>query len=299
MSPGRYLLEVAVLASGAVVARNRLEFAINRLPRSILVFGAHEDDDTAHPALIRAAVENHIPIHFVYWTSGDAGGCDRYYMHSCDAARAMDFGEVRMNETRASLGHLGVPPEKIAFLGLPDGGLGHVWKHASADQPYLSVLLASDHSPYREAAIPNMPYSRDAAITAARRFLLQYQPEMVVTGHPEERHVDHRVNNWIVVKAMQQLLREGRISRDTQLVVDVAYGPTPDLHSPYRYEKYSLFVSGEAARIGQEALWYYQSQDGNHQQAEIVRYDKLPRTDAYPHFRILDWQQHEGWNEQR
>lgn len=297
LDPGRYLVEVAVREGAAEVASNRLELAVNHLPRSILIFAAHEDDDTAHPGIIRAAVENHIPIHFVYWTGGDAGGCDRFFMHSCDAPRAMDFGEVRLNESRASLGHLGVSGDAISFLGLPDGGLGQIWEHPKSDHPYLSVLLASDHSPYTESAIPNMPYARDAAVAAAKRFLLRYQPDMVITGHPDERHIDHRVNNWIVVKAMQELLAEGNLSRDTQLVVDVAYGAVPNRRAPYKYEKYILNVSGEAARLGQEALWYYQSQDGNHQQAEIVDYDKLPRTEPYPHFRILDWQEHAGWNQ--
>jgi hypothetical protein len=76
---------------------------VNTLPKSILIFCAHEDDDTAHPDIIRAAVENDIPLHVVYFTSGDVGGCDRYYMHSCDPERAMDFEEVRMNEVPASL----------------------------------------------------------------------------------------------------------------------------------------------------------------------------------------------------
>src|SRR5579884_2755957 len=295
LDPGLYTLELA--ADHGV--RDRLEFAVNKLPRSILIFCAHEDDDTAHPALIRAAVENNIPIHFVYFTSGDAGGCDRYYMHSCDAARAMDFGEVRMEEARASLGHLGVPRENIFFLGMPDGGLEQIWFHPQSDHPYLSVLAASDHSPFRDAAIPNLPYARDAAVAAAKQFITRFNPEMIVTGHPDERHVDHRTNNWIVVKAMQELLREGKLSRDTQLVVDVVYGAMPGRHAPYRYEKYVLHVSGEAAKLGQEALWYYQSQDGNHQQAEIIDYSKLPREEPWPHFGILDWQEHEGWNERR
>ncbi len=120
---------------------------------------------------------------------------------------------------------------------------------------------------------------------------------MIITGHPDERHVDHRTGNWIVVKAMQQLLREGAISRDTKLIVDQVYGPAPAKPAPYHYEKQTLYVSGEAARLGQEATWYYQSQDGNHEQANITDFDKLPRHEAYPHFRILDWQEHEGWNE--
>ncbi len=299
--PGLYILRVELADSaGNVVDRNQLEFAVNRLPKSILIFCAHQDDDTAHPGIIRAAVENHIPIHFVYLTGGDAGGCDRFYMHSCDAARAMDFGEVRMEEARASLGHLGVPREAVSFLGLPDGGLEQIWfDHPQDSDPYLSVLLASEHSPYRESAIPNLAYSRDAVVKAAKQFIAEYQPEMIITGHPDERHVDHRTNNWIVVKAMQEMLGEGRLSRETELLVDVAYGAQPGRHAPYQYEKRHLFVSGEAAKLGQEATWYYQSQDGNHQQAAIVDFSKLPREEPYPHYRILDWWEHEGWNERR
>ncbi len=297
--PGVYTAEVSIQdSSGATLAHDQTEIAVNPLPKSILVFCAHEDDDTAHPGIIRAAVENRIPIHFVYWTSGDGGGCDRFYSHSCDAARAMDFGEVRMDEARASLGHMGVPRENIAFVGLPDGGLEQIWDHhIHASQPYLSVLTATDHAPYRDVEISNLPYARDSAVAAAKQFITRFKPDMIITGHPDERHVDHRTNNWIVVKAMQELLREHAISPDMKLIVDVAYGAVPVKHAPYRYEKQTFYVSGEAARIGQEATWYYQSQDGNHEQANIVDFDKLPREEPYPHYRILDWQEHEGWNE--
>ena len=299
-NPGLYRLQVLLQDSaGTVAAENQIEFAVNTLPKSILIFCAHEDDDTADPGIIEAATENYIPIHFVYFTSGDAGGCDRFFMHSCDAARAMDFGEVRMQEARASLAHLGVAPENLFFLGLPDGGLEEIWfHHRHASDPYLSVLLASEHSPYREASIPNLPYSRDAMIDAAKQFIQRFKPDMILTGHPDERHVDHRANNWIVVSAMQDLLREGAISRDTQLIVDVAYGAKPGRHAPYHYVKEHLYVSGEAAKLGQEATWYYESQDGNHEQANIVDFMKLPREEPFPHFRILDWYDHRGWNDE-
>jgi LmbE family N-acetylglucosaminyl deacetylase len=297
IEPGLYTLEVSIESRDTTIASNRLEFAVSRLPKSILIFCAHQDDDTAHPGLIRAAVENAIPLHVVYFTSGDAGGCDRYYMHSCDAAHAMDFGEVRMEEARASLGHLGVAPENISFLGLPDGGLGQIWfEHPTPADPYLSVLLASDHAPYRDAAVPNLSFDLDSIVAATKQFIARYNPDTIVTGHLDERHIDHRVNNWIVVRAMQELLREGRISKETQLAVDVIYGAVPPPRAPYKYEKYVLQVSGEAAKLGQEASWYYQSQDGNHQQAAIVDYKKLPREEPYPHFRIVDWQEHQGWN---
>ncbi len=308
MPIGLYTLEVALTGpQGASLASSRLDFTVNDLPRSILVFCAHEDDDTAHPEIIRAAVENNIPVHVVYFTGGDAGGCDRYYMHSCDASRAMDFGEVRMAEARVSLGHLGVPAENIFFLGLPDGGMQQIWEHLDDSKPYLSVLLASEHSPYPNSATPNLPYARPAAVTAAEGFITRFQPDLILTGHPEELHVDHRTNNWIVVKAMQNLLKKGSLSPKTQLIVDQVYGPDPQIHAPYHFEKTQFYVSGDVAKLGQEASWYYQTQDGNHQQAEIVPYNKLPRDASpthfgyyhwpYPHFRIVDWQEHAGWNE--
>lgn len=306
---GLYTIEVVIESKeGQQIASDRLDFAVDDLPSSLLVFCAHEDDDTAHPEIIRAAVENNIPVHVVYFTSGDAGGCDRYYMHSCDASRAMDFGEVRMSEARASLAHLGVSAENIFFLGLPDGGMEQIWSHyPTSDKPYLSVLLASEHSPYSESAIPNLTYARDAVVSAAEGFIERFHPDLILTGHPEELHVDHRTNNWIVVKAMQNLLKQGKLSPDTELIVDQVYGPAADKHSPYQYEKVQFYVSGEVAALGQEATWYYQTQDGNHQQAEITPYDKLRRDASerhfsvyhwpYPHYRILDWQKHEGWNE--
>jgi len=309
MEAGLFTLEAVLVGDNATpVAKNSLDFAVNDLPKSILIFCAHEDDDTAQPEIIRAAVENNIPIHVVYFTGGDAGGCDRYYMHSCDPSRAMDFGEVRMAEARASLAHLGVPDKDVFFLGLPDGGMEQIWSnYPDSAKPYLSVLLASEHSPYTASAVPNLPYARDAVVKAAEDFIERYNPELIITGHPDERHVDHRTNNWVVVKAMQNLLAQGQLSADTQLIVDQVYGPAPEKHAPYTYQKLQFYVSGEAATLSQEASWYYQTQDGNHQQAEIVTYEKLPRDASpnhfgeyhwpYPHYRILDWQKHSGWNE--
>ena len=299
--PGRYLLQVLLQdLHGAAFKRNQLELAVNPLPKSILVFCAHQDDDTAHPGIIRAAVENNIPIRFVYLTGGDAGGCARFYMHSCDAARAMDFGEVRMEEAKASLNHLGVSRENFFFLGLPGGGLEQIWRnYPIADHPYLSVLLASEHAPYREAAVPNLPYALEPVVAATKQFIRRFSPDLIITGHPDERRVDYPANNWIVVKAMRELLREGSLSRGTKLLVDSVYGPLPGKHVPYRYEKQQFFVSGEASKLGQEATWYYQSQDGNHQQANLVDFDKLPRGEAYSHFWITDWPDHAGWNEAR
>jgi LmbE family N-acetylglucosaminyl deacetylase len=285
-------------ASGERLAMGAVELAANPLPHSILIFCAHPDDEGAHAGIIRAAVENHIPIHVVYFTSGDAGSCDRYYEHSCAPDEALNFGALRMEEARRSLGHLGVASENIYFLGLPDGGSGQIWyDHVEASNPYLSVLLASEHAPYEGVAQPNLPYARESVVDAAARFIREFHPEVIYTGHPDERHVDHRTNNWFVVKALQELLRQGEVRPDLTLLTDQVYGPGPQAHAPYHYQKHVLNVSGDAMTLAQEAQWFYQSQGGNRALGRLQTFDHLRRTEV--HWQILDWKDHEGWNEKQ
>jgi LmbE family N-acetylglucosaminyl deacetylase len=294
---GVYRVEVTVdSATGELLAQGSLELGVNPLARSILIFCAHEDDEMAHAGMIRAAVENHIPLHIVYFTSGDAGSCDRYYQHSCSPAEALNFGALRMDEARAALGHLGVSREKIVFLGLPDGGSGEIWfRHREPSDPYLSVLLASDHAPYSGLVRANLPYARRPVIAVVKELIQRYQPEVIYTGHPDERHVDHRVNNWLVVNALQELAGEGELPGDLTLLVDQVYGPGPQAHAPYRYQKHVLHVSGEAMARAQEAAWFYQSQSGNRAEGNLRTFDQLPRTEI--HWQVLDWKEHAGWND--
>ncbi len=115
---GLYQVRVELIeALGQALASNALELGVNPLPKSVVLFCAHEDDDGTQMGMIRAAVENHIPLHVVYLTSGDAGACDRYYEHSCGPAEALNFGALRMEEARAALGHLGVPAREHSLPG--------------------------------------------------------------------------------------------------------------------------------------------------------------------------------------
>jgi LmbE family N-acetylglucosaminyl deacetylase len=297
---GLYRARVQVTNTfGQILATNDLEMAADPLPHSILIFCAHQDDEGGWSGLTRAAIENHIPIHYVYFTSGDAGSCDRYYEHSCRPAEAQNFGELREEETRASLGHLGVPREDIFFLGLPDGGSGEIWyDHPDPSQPYLSVLLASDHSPYADAAVPNLPYARQSVVEAAEQFITRFKPAVIVTAHPpQQTHIDHIVNNYFVVKALQNLLLKNSFTPPVQVLVNRVYDPKDNPPTPYHYEDRTFYISGEAATLAQESWWFYESQGGNGAQGRIKDFDKLPRAVSYRV--VLDWMDHEGWNEHR
>jgi LmbE family N-acetylglucosaminyl deacetylase len=295
---GVFHAQVEILdASGELLAASEMELGVNPLPKSVLVFCAHEDDDGTQMGFIRALVENQIPLHIIYYTSGDAGQCDRYFQHSCGPAEALNFGAIRMQEARAAMGHLGVPPENIIFLGLPDGGTGKIWyDHAHASDPYLAVLLASDHSPYEGLFRPNLPFARDTVVEATEEIIKKFEPEVVFTVHPPaEGHIDHIVNNYFVVKALQELLRAGAISPNLELRVDRIFDPKAHPASPYRYEDHEFYVSGETMALAQEAGWFYQSQGGNRGEGNLRTWNQLPRSEGYR--KVLDWKEHEGWNE--
>lgn len=285
-------------AEGRTVTSAHSEIAENALPASLMVFCPHEDDEHPWAALMRAMVEARRPVHVVFYTGGDVGECERYFDgHPCDPVRAREFGTVRMAESTEALAHIGVERNQISFLGLPDGGSGEIWfNHLHASNPFLDIYLAVDHAPYAHIYEPNLPYARDAVIAAVKRLITAYHPAMIAVPHPDERHVDHRTANWFTILACQELLQAHEIDPHTVVVADRAYGSGGYTPAPYHYEPYIVYLSGEAAMLKQEMSWIYQSQDGNLAEGSKRTFEELPREGR--HFRILDWQQHEGWNEQ-
>ncbi len=294
---GNYPLKLALVApDGRTLATTTSDIAVNSLPASLMIFNAHEDDETAYGGLVRIAVEAGIPLRVVFYTSGDVGACERYYSKPCGPNEAREFGMVRMEESAEALEHLGLKRENLIFLGLPDGGSGAIWsQHIKPSNPFLSIYLAADHAPYENVLRPNLPYARESVIDVAKQIIADFRPAMIATTHPDERHVDHRTANWFTLKACQELLKEKRIDPATVVLTDVSYGAGGFKPAPYQYEKATYYLSGEAAALKQEMLWIYQSQDGNLAEGMRRPLAELPREEH--HLRIVDWQQHEGWNE--
>lgn len=295
--PGMYQLKLWLATpDGRLLATAAAEIAINRMPAALMVFNAHPDDEVAYGGLIRAAVEAGVPVRVVFFTSGDVGFCERYYAKACGPNEAREFGLLRMEESADALAHLGVPRDNLIFLGLPDGGSGTIWfQHDSSAKPFRSIYLGTDHAPYENIFKPNLAYARESVMDATKQIIADFHPSMIITTHPDERHVDHRTANWFVVKACQELLREQRIDSKTQILANISYGAGGSKPAPYHYENYRVYLSGEVAAKRQEMNWFYQSQHGNQAEGNRKDYSELTRTEE--HLRILDWQKFGGWNE--
>jgi len=296
-TPGTYRVRLELVGEGGRrLAETTTEIGINTLPSSLMIINPHEDDEAAYGGLIRAAVEAGIPVRAVILTGGDVGECERYYNKPCGPNEARGFGMVRMEESREAYEHLGLSRDKVDILGLPDGGSGAIWsQHIAVSNPFLSVYLAVDHAPYEHVLKPNLTYARDAVISTLQLLITDFHPAMIALPHPDERHVDHRTTNWFVIKACQGLLREHRIDPQTIIWGDKAYGAGGFKPAPYKYEAVVVYLSGEAAALKQEMSWIYQSQDGNLDEGMKKTFSELPRQEE--HVRIVDWQEHEGWNE--
>jgi LmbE family N-acetylglucosaminyl deacetylase len=133
-------------------------------------------------------------------------------------------------------------------------------------------------------------------VETVKELIRKFQPQVIITAHPPaEGHIDHIVNNYFVVKALQELSREGALPPGLELRVDRIYDPKVRVSTPYHYEERTFAISGEAAARAQEAGWYYQSQGGNRSLGNLRSFSQLPRTQIYRV--LLDWQEHEGWNE--
>lgn len=294
---GGYQLTLSLVSSDArSLAETTSELAVNALPASLLVFCPHEDDEHPYAGLIRAAVEAGVPVRVVFFTGGDVGECERYFNKPCGPNEAREFGTVRMEESMEALEHIGLARSNVMFLGLPDGGSGAIWnENIKVSNPFLDIYLATNHAPYDNLAKPNLPYARDAVIAEVKQIITDFHPAMIATPHPDERHVDHRTANWFVLKACQELLHDKAINPQTVILADQSYGAGGFKPAPYQYEKYTVYLSGEASALKQEMSWIYQSQDGNLAEGAKQTFAELPREEI--HYRIVDWQEHEGWNE--
>ena len=285
--PGLYTVIAQVTTrKGNLREVGRLEVAANLLPRSLAVVCAHPDDEFLHPAIIRAAVENSIPVHLIFLTNGDAGGSDRFFGPAYTPAEAIEFGHIRMAEARAAARHLGVPETNLHFLGLPDGFL-EVIREEDSTSPVFSPLLGAENAPYCGLHKPNLPFEKQSSVNALAGLLSAIDPDTVYMSHPDERHADHRAAALLTIDALRRLLAAGRLTSVPTIRADQFYGASNGVPAPFSYRGHEFFSSGEAMARVQEAYWYYQTQGGNHARGHVLSYDDLPRIEH--HQEILNW----------
>ncbi len=175
-----------------------------------LIVAAHADDELlAAGGLIQRAQAAGAEVWVAFGTNGDGNRLAAALGSRRLVPRAADFiaeGEARQQEAMHALGRLGVPTERIMFLGYPDRGLMALAAgRRNTGKPYVSPFTKASASPYRLAFRPRAAYTADDLARDVQTVVMLVQPTIVLTHHESDRHGDHRALNLFVRRAVRSI----------------------------------------------------------------------------------------------
>jgi LmbE family N-acetylglucosaminyl deacetylase len=182
------------------------------------VLAPHPDDESLMAAhVIASAVRTGRPIHVLVMTNGDLG-CER-------------DGWLRERETVAAMAVLGLPEDRIRFLGYPDGALSALGpiplpprERRTEDGACIrSNTTYGGHGEHRldvHTALAGSPatYDADSAIGDLVALLEHDRPGDVYVSHPIDAHPDHATTYVLLRRALERARLE-RLPRIHRAVV--------------------------------------------------------------------------------
>lgn len=183
----------------------------------LLVVAPHPDDELiAAGIIIQKALAVGARVHVAVLTLGDAFGyAGPTPVGKRVATRRTDnLGAARRQESLRALGHIGLDPSCVSFLGYPDRGLGALWtEHWSRENPYRSPFTLQTASPYEGTLTPQAPYAGEALLQDLLFLLRSVRPTLCVYPHPRDAHSDHAAASSFVTAALEELAGEAAWAR--------------------------------------------------------------------------------------
>jgi len=162
---------------------------------TVLVIVPHEDDELNLAAgVMDGYLQYGSEVSLLFTTNGDFCG----------------LGERRINEALACAQALGIPAERVFFLGYGDGWEGgtHLYNAPSQEvlrsaAGYTETYGTAEHPAFR----PGVSYTREHFVENLADVLRLVRPD-VILANEYEGHADHRAASLFLEEALGQLLRE-------------------------------------------------------------------------------------------
>lgn len=163
----------------------------------VMVLAPHPDDESLGAAgVIQGAVKAGAGIRIVYLTNGEHNQFAFVVYEKrlvIKQGALIMMGEMRQAEARAAMKFLGVPEEKLIFLGYPDfGTLAIFLKYWEESMPFKDMLTRISNVPYEDALSPNAPYKGEAILSDIESVLKKYKPTKIFVTNPVDTNRDHR-----------------------------------------------------------------------------------------------------------
>lgn len=211
---GAALVGAAFLPWSSAAARPRVSkgLPLPNPPGPVLVLAPHPDDE-----VLGAGVRWHVLLHegrrvdVVVVTMGDGFRVDAERLFQTFRPTPTDYrqlGLMRRQESLRATSLLGLPPERLHFLGLPDGGTGELFVDFW-DRTYRDARTATDRDPYPGTLFPGLAYRGREEFRALKAILEKLRPTTVILPHPYDQHPDHWATHAFALSAMEALRLEG------------------------------------------------------------------------------------------
>ena len=181
----------------------------------LLVLAPHPDDETiACGGVLQQAATLGIPVRVAFLTYGDNNQWSFavYRKHVViEPSAVRDMGEVRHDEAVAATGRLGIPADRLAFLGYPDFRTLNIWmSHWGQRPPLESMLTRVTSVPYTNAFRYGAPYKGESVLADLEATLREFKPTQVFVSHPADFNPDHRALYLFTQVALWDLERDCR-----------------------------------------------------------------------------------------
>lgn len=172
---------------------------------SLLVVSPHPDDESlCCSGVIQRVLHAGGQVSIVWLTSGDGSELDLLVVEKSLFIRPeklRDLAMRRMQESRDAAAVLGVPKDRLYFLGYPDRGLLPIITDNYVT-PYRSKFTAANAVPYAAALFPGHPYTGQTLEHDFEFVLDRVHPTLVLAPSPRDSHPDHRATGLVAIRAL-------------------------------------------------------------------------------------------------
>ncbi|GGS01068.1 PIG-L deacetylase family protein [Deinococcus sedimenti] len=185
-----------------------------RAGQRVLLLSPHPDDETLCCAgMLNRARAAGAQVSVTWITAGDGFEFDAALTERTlhPRGRALrDLGERRVGEARAAAVVLGIPLDRQAVLGYPDGGLRFL-NGVNFDRPYTSPRTGASAVYLREAQTPGAPFTGEALEADLERVLRRVNPDVILIPAHDDFHPDHHTLTLFAQRVAARLGLQDRL----------------------------------------------------------------------------------------
>jgi LmbE family N-acetylglucosaminyl deacetylase len=180
---------------------------------SLLVVSPHPDDEVlCCSGVVQRVLHAGGRVSIVWLTSGDGSELDLLFVEKSLIFRPSKLRELalrRMQESRDAATILGVPSDRLYFLGYPDRGILPLFTDYYITN-YRSKFTTATEVPYPNALYPGRAYTGQNLEHDFESVIDKVRPTLVLAPSPRDSHPDHRATGLFAIRAMA---RRNELSR--------------------------------------------------------------------------------------